>query len=164
MNNLNPDFNEKATFCFFQLVTEVFFQVWDFNKHLKPDKIGNCTLNVANFFQPDHQGFTGALKLENVKSGTLNVSVKGRLVKPIELENRCVELSKLKEENQKKIEAKQQEIEKLTKENENLQETQNKLKEEQANLDLTCQQFEEAKNDLQNSIHNLKEKIAQGKK
>jgi len=161
MNNLNPEFNEKTSFCFLEPVKELYFEVWNHNQHLKHDQIGHCTLDVSHFFEPNNQGFKGNLKLEKVKSGDINVVVQGRLVKPVELENRCKEMAKTKEENEKKIAEKQRDLDVIAKENESLQETLNKLQDEQTKLDLTVTQYEEAKHDAESSIQTLENKIFQ---
>jgi len=49
-DNLNPEFNEKKSFCFFHEVTELYFQVWDWDKNKEHDEIGKYMLDISNFF------------------------------------------------------------------------------------------------------------------
>ena len=58
MKNLNPLFNESTTFCFFDLISEIKFHVYDWDKGSKHDSIGQCSLNTTQFFNPNHSGIT----------------------------------------------------------------------------------------------------------
>ena len=116
MKNLNPVFNEETTFCFFELVNEIEFKVWDWDKGQigKHDAIGNVTLNTSTFFQPNNPGFKGDITLTNVKTGTLNIEVTGKLIIPKELEIRVENLEKLKAQQTPIVEQKTNEYNTLT--------------------------------------------------
>ena len=56
MKNLNPIFNESTTFCFFDLISKIDFNVYDFDKGSKHDLIGKCSLDTSKFFSLNHPG------------------------------------------------------------------------------------------------------------
>ena len=56
MKNLNPIFNEETTFCFFDKINNIKFEVFDWDKGTKHDSIGNVSLDTSNFFQPNSNG------------------------------------------------------------------------------------------------------------
>ena len=68
----------------------------EIDKGSEHDAIGNCFLNTSRFYDKDNDEFEGDIKLKNVKTGSINVSVQGRLIIPKELEIRCDNLTKLK--------------------------------------------------------------------
>mmetsp|Transcript_73020 Transcript_73020/g.89570 ORF Transcript_73020/g.89570 Transcript_73020/m.89570 type:complete len:282 (-) Transcript_73020:147-992(-) len=111
---LNPEWNESTSFSFLKKVDIITFKLFDQDKKLlgKDDPMGDCTLDVSQYYGENHGGFFNWIKLENVKKGSIEVSVEGRLVKPIELEERIKKLSQLKAENDQKLaELKRQETE-----------------------------------------------------
>ena len=167
MENLNPVWDEETTFCFFNLVDKIEFKVWDWDKGSKHDAIGNCFLNTSRFYDKDNNGFEGDIKLENVKKGSINVSVQGRLIIPKELEIRCDNLTKLKADQLKIITDKQSELNKLETENKNLTNTKNDKENELSQLESRINNKTEEKEklieanvllqtDIDNEISNIK--------
>ncbi|ETO35082.1 hypothetical protein RFI_01990 [Reticulomyxa filosa] len=134
---LNPEWNEETQFCFLEPVKDIKFEVWDWDKLTKGDRIGNATLNVSEFFNPGHKekkllnfvcsflwgghgkkkGFEGALQLQDVKTGSIHVKVVGRFIKPSELEERILRLEGVTDKNAATILANKATIDSKTKEN-----------------------------------------------
>lgn len=72
---LNPEWNETLTLNIgiSDLDKPIQFQVWDWDKVSKDDKIGNCSISFHEF--PPSQPTDVALPLQNVKKGTLFVQI-----------------------------------------------------------------------------------------
>jgi flagellar biosynthesis GTPase FlhF len=105
MKSLNPVWNERTQFCFFEELDVLEFRMYDWDKGSKHDELGDVKLKVLGFCSPESQGFNGSLNLENTKKGTIQVAVRGRHLRPIELEQRCDSLEAESQENASKIEA-----------------------------------------------------------
>ena len=104
MKTLNPEWNEETTFCFFDIVKQIEFKVWDYDKNTKHDSIGNCVLNTSLLFDDNNvYGFNGDIKLKNVSKGKINVSVKGAKIFPNQIEKRCQNLEIIKDLQQNMI-------------------------------------------------------------
>ena len=158
MENLNPTCDEE-TFCFFNLVDKIEFKVL---VNMMP--IGNCFLSTSRFFDKDNNGFEGDIKLENVKKGSINVGVPGRLIIPKEKRHN---LTKLKADQLKTITDKQSELNKLETENKSCTNTKNDKENELSQLESTINNKTEEKEksieanvfsqiDIENEISNMK--------
>ncbi|ETO33757.1 hypothetical protein RFI_03347 [Reticulomyxa filosa] len=139
--NLNPEWNEETQFCFLEPVQEVRFEVWDWDKFTKGDRIGNVTLNVSEFFNSGHKGFNGQLQLKDVKTGWIYVKVTGRVIRPSELEERIGRLETTTKVSADNIASNTQTIDSYTREkntltsvNNNLSKIRNDLQTQQQNL------------------------------
>jgi hypothetical protein len=117
MKNLDPTWNETTSFCFFEDPKALHFEVWDWDKNSKDDAIGDHTLSLDGFYDPNHNGFSGNVDLQNVKKGQLNISVGARKLLPLELENRAKRLQEETAQQQQTIEDRTAAIDTLTQEN-----------------------------------------------
>jgi len=167
---LNPVFNERTQFCFFEPLNEIKFEVWDWDQSFKNDKIGTCSLNTSNFFQSGNKGFSGDINLQGVKSGKINVTVKGRYINPIELEKRCDDLQLQAKSNEQMIVKNEQELkevniynQELKKNNQQYKITEQELTENITVLKKQINVAEETNENLQNDLIDLQGQIGNTK-
>jgi len=50
MKNLNPIWNEKTVFAFFEDPEFIYFHVWDWDRGTKDDPIGDHNFSLKGFF------------------------------------------------------------------------------------------------------------------
>lgn len=148
MKNLNPIWNEETTFCFFDFVKQIDFKVFDWDKGTKHDRIGECTIDTSKYFTKGHNGFTGDLALHNPDKGTINVSVKGKLIIPKELEDRCVSFDNLKSQQSNEINNKESQLTQLKEKNNDLSLLKDSYLKEKNEL---ATQLESLQNDEENA-------------
>mmetsp|Transcript_50466 Transcript_50466/g.80369 ORF Transcript_50466/g.80369 Transcript_50466/m.80369 type:complete len:284 (+) Transcript_50466:72-923(+) len=134
MKNLNPEWNDNTSFVFFDAVESITFEVYDFDKGSKHDLIGTCNLEVKSFYDANSKGFKGTLNLTKCKHGSIDVEVSGRLVKPLELEERCGRLDEQCKKQSEEINGKKQEVEQLTAQNTGYTQEKQRLLGEQEKL------------------------------
>mmetsp|Transcript_26236 Transcript_26236/g.22998 ORF Transcript_26236/g.22998 Transcript_26236/m.22998 type:complete len:284 (+) Transcript_26236:98-949(+) len=152
MDNLNPRWDEETSFCFFSKIDEIDFVVFDWDKGSKHDEIGKCKLDTSAFYAAESKGFSGSidLSLKKKKLGCIEVVVTGRMVKPKELEQRCVTLEAQSKQQQDVISKKEAECQSLMAKNAEYTSKKNTLLENQQKLN--------------NQLSGLRDQIAAQKK
>merc|ERR1719410_1185589 len=133
--NLNPEWNENTQFVFFEAVKQVKFEVYDWDKGSKHDLIGCYTLDTASFYTPGNEGFKGWKTLQDTKSGSIEIEVNGRTIKPLEMEKRCDKLQSECNEQQQEIQRKEQEKSELTAKCQELEGQRAKSEQEKADFE-----------------------------
>ena len=117
---------------FFNDPEQLKFELFDYDGNTKDDPIGDCTLNLdKNIYDPDNEGFNGRIKLQNCKSGELEVKVFARKLIPAKLEKRTDDLQNAVENNDNTIKTKEQEINDTKSKNEALEK---EIEETQTNI------------------------------
>ena len=149
MKTLDPVWNESTTFVFFADPGKLHFEVWDWDRGTKDDSLGDCDLSLNGFFNENNQGFSGKLRLNNVKKGEIYVSVNCRKLVPSDLENKAKLLTKETEEQKEEIIQLSENINNTKIENENLtnenNQLQNKIEETKNNIAETEKDIEARK-------------------
>jgi len=111
MKTLNPQWNEHVEMTFFNDPKALKFEVWDWDRGSKDDAIGDCEFAIDDdFYSPTSHGFSGRLKLQNCKTGELEIKVVARKLVPSQLEDRLSALQDTAAANTLKMEGIDEEI------------------------------------------------------
>eukprot|EP00485_Elphidium_margaritaceum_P008990 CAMPEP_0202694534 /NCGR_PEP_ID=MMETSP1385-20130828/8371_1 /ASSEMBLY_ACC=CAM_ASM_000861 /TAXON_ID=933848 /ORGANISM="Elphidium margaritaceum" /LENGTH=282 /DNA_ID=CAMNT_0049350399 /DNA_START=38 /DNA_END=886 /DNA_ORIENTATION=+ len=136
--NLNPVWeDENTSFVFFDRVGTVRFEVYDWDKGSfnKSDEIGSVELQCGEFYENGNDGFDGDLVLQGKEAaGSIQVKVEGRLIKPLELEQRCDALNQQCQQQSEDIASKNEAIQALATKNTELMSSKQQSLDEQQRL------------------------------
>merc|ERR1712244_12232 len=89
---------------FFNDPKQLKFELFDYDGNTKDDPIGDCVFNLqSNIYEPSNNGFSGRIKLQNCKSGELEIKVIARKLLPLELERRLTSLQDEVKKNNESI-------------------------------------------------------------
>eukprot|EP01084_Bolivina_argentea_P107346 191923_1 len=93
---LNPKWNEHVEMTFFDDPKAIKFEIFDWDGKLggKDDAIGDCQFDLTSDTYDDANTtpYEGKIKLQNCKSGELEIKVFARKLLPLELEKRLTNL------------------------------------------------------------------------
>jgi len=149
MKTLDPVWEEKTQFIFFKDPKELEFHVWDWDRGTKHDKIGDYSFSLSGFFDKGHTGYSGPLKLNNVKKGELHVTIKCRKLLPVELEKEASNLQDLERHQKGTMANQDHSIQTLIDES-------TLLSQKNQDLRLQINQLTETKKEMQNKLSALK--------
>jgi len=144
MKNLNPQWNEETSFVFFNAVEEIQFEVYDWDNGSKHDIIGCATLETKDFYDKNNKGFKDMIKLEKCKKGSIEVCVTGRMIKPLEMEQRCNTLEAECAKQAEELNRKNNECQSLMDKNAEYSQTKQSLLQKQQDLNNQLAQLTES--------------------
>eukprot|EP00483_Globobulimina_turgida_P001253 UN01255 len=140
--NTNPTWNEETQFVFFEGVEAIKFEIYDEDSNSKNDMLGFAILETKDFYNEYNNGLDGSIPLQKCKKGAkIQVKVNGRLIKPLELEKRCISLESECKKQEGEIASKKETISDLMKKNAQFAEQKNKLIQNQQELDFQLSQI-----------------------
>lgn len=152
-DDLNPKWNEHTSFSFTApLDKPLQVEVFDYDKGElgKHDSIGSGTLQVMDFFKPDSPGFDNWIKLENVKKGKVFLSIRGKIIKPYDLESRIETMTEITNKQQKDLDSQKERLQKVENEVDAKKQTSQELSTKITNL-------QEERDNLQKKLSNTEE-------
>jgi hypothetical protein len=135
---LNPEWNEKTTFCFLDPCEELLFELWDEDDRSKDDVLGEARLPIDSFYADGAAGFSGDLDVMTKKGkahGTVTVSVKCRVLRPTDLEDRIAELTTVTDGLQVTVDEQHTRLDALRTEKRGLEEKSAELSETKAGVE-----------------------------
>lgn len=157
MKNLNPEWNEKTSFVFFEAVKSIRLEVYDWDKNSKHDSIGEVEVDTERFYSQESVGFHGILDLQKVKKGQIEIRISGRFIQPLDLENRIKRMSK--QSQQQSIQ-----IRDLSSQLEIVEDTKTKLSEEKRLLNENQNTLRVEITEAEESIIDVKQQMEQRKR
>eukprot|EP01083_Nonionella_stella_P054749 144518_1 len=108
---LNPVWNERVEMTFFNDPKQLRFELFDYDGNTQDDAIGDCIFSInEDLYSPNNNGYSGKIKLQNCKSGELEIKVFARKLLPLEIEKELTVLNDRNETNTDDIEQLDQSI------------------------------------------------------